>query len=147
MTMTSGYALAVVLALAFLVLVVLLLRGRRIREKYAAIWLVLGTAVVVLALFPRLAFWLAGVAGVEQPSNLLFAVGSAVLLAVCIQLSSEISSLEEETRTLAEEIALLRLEVHDRATAADGADDAHRTADAGHLDPVPTDNLEPRDEL
>lgn len=116
----TGYALAVVLALVLVLLIVGLLRGRRIREKYAAIWLVLGVAVFVLALFPNLAFWLAGVAGVQQPVNLLFAVGSAILLGVCIQLSSEISSLEEEVRTLAEEVALLRLEVQKGATPADG---------------------------
>jgi hypothetical protein len=38
-----------------------------------------------------------------------------VLLAVCIQLSTEVSALEEETRTIAEELALLRLEVRSMA--------------------------------
>jgi hypothetical protein len=43
--------------------------------------------------------------------NLVFACAFVVILAVVIHLSSEISSLEDETRTLTEEIALLRLEV------------------------------------
>jgi hypothetical protein len=42
------------------------------------------------------------------------------LLIVCIHLSWEVSRLEEETRTLAEEIALIRTE---RESASSGAAD------------------------
>jgi hypothetical protein len=38
-------------------------------------------------------------------------LAAAVLFAVCMQLSTEVSAVEEETRTIAEELALLRLEV------------------------------------
>lgn len=109
--MLSGYWFAVALCAALIALIFVLLRTRRLREKYAAIWIVLGISVLIVAIFPQLAFWLANVVGVQTPVNLLFVVGFAVLLSVLIQLSTEISSLEEETRTLAEELALLRLEV------------------------------------
>jgi len=109
--MISGYAFAVVLCVLLLLLVFMLLRRRRLREKYAAIWIAVSLGVGIFAAFPRLAFWLAEVTGVTAPVNLLFAVASAVLLAACIQLSTEVSGLEEETRTIAEELALLRLEV------------------------------------
>lgn len=88
-----------------------MLRTRRIREKYAAIWIVLTLAVVVLGLFPELAFWLSDLLGVQTPVNLVFAVALVVLAAVCMQLSTEVSTLEEETRTLAEEVALLRADM------------------------------------
>jgi hypothetical protein len=109
--MMTGYAFAVVLCAVLIGLLFVLMRRRRLREKYAAIWIVVSAGVLVMAVFPKLAFWLAGVARVTTPVNLLFAIAAAVLLAVCIQLSTEVSSLEEETRTIAEELALLRLEV------------------------------------
>lgn len=127
----SGYVFAVVMCLVVIGLLFHLLRSRRIREKYAGIWVTVAAAVIIVAIFPRLAFWLADLVGVETPVNLLFAVAFVVLLAVCIQLSSELSRLEEETRTVAEEIALLRLEVHD-AVVRDR--DGSGGADA---DPVP----------
>ncbi|SDD82662.1 hypothetical protein SAMN05216410_0230 [Sanguibacter gelidistatuariae] len=96
-----------VVVVAFLVM---LLRTRRIKEKYAAAWLLLATAVCVVAAFPRALAWLASITGVSTPSNLLFAAALAVLFGVCIQLSVELSTAEEETRTLAEEIAMLRLD-------------------------------------
>jgi len=109
--MITGYAFAVTLCVLVVGLLFGLLRTRRIREKYAGIWIVVSVGVLVLAVFPRFAFWLAKLAGVSTPVNLLFAVSIAVLLTVCIQLSIETSALEEETRTIAEELALLRLEV------------------------------------
>ncbi|WP_421740930.1 DUF2304 domain-containing protein [Cellulomonas sp.] len=107
----SGYLFAIVLSVLLVGLIFVLLRTRKVREKYVGIWLVLALAIVAVAVFPGLAFWLADLVGVVTPVNLLFAVGFAVLLAVCIQLSTEVSALEEETRTIAEELALLRLDV------------------------------------
>lgn len=107
----SGYVFALALTVIVLVMLFLLMRRRRMREKYAAVWIVLALAVVVLGIFPRLAVWLAALVGVETPVNLVFAVAFVVLLLVCIQLSVEVSGLEEETRTIAEELSLLRFEV------------------------------------
>jgi hypothetical protein len=107
----TGYPFAVVLSLGVVIFVLMLLRNRRLREKYAAIWLILAICVSTLAAAPTLTFWLARIAGVESPINLLFAGAIVVLLTVCVQLSSEVSALEEETRTLAEEIAILGLRV------------------------------------
>jgi len=111
----SAYTFAIALCVIVVGLLFHLLRTRRIREKYAGIWMALAVAVVIVGLFPELAIWLSGVVGVQTPVNLVFAMAFVVLLAVCIQLSAEVSNLEEETRTLAEEIALLRLEVKDLA--------------------------------
>lgn len=107
----SVYVTAVLVCVVLAGAMLWLLRSRRIREKYAAIWIVLTVAVVVLAVFPQLAFWVSELVGVQTPVNLVFALAILVLLAVCVQLSAEVSNLEEETRTLAEEIALLRHDV------------------------------------
>ena len=88
-----------------------LLRRRQLREKYAVLWLGVGIAVAVLAVVPGLLDWAAVRLGVATPINLLFFLSTLVLLLVSIHLSWEASRLEEETRTLAEEVALLRLEL------------------------------------
>jgi hypothetical protein len=107
----SGYWFALGLAIVLVVFLLVLLRQRRLKEKYAAIWLALALAVVVVGAFPGLVGWIAEHVGVATPSNLLFACALLILLGVCVQLSIEASTLEEETRTLAEELALLRLDV------------------------------------
>lgn len=107
----SGYPFAVGACVLLVVFLVVLLRTRRLREKYAVIWIVVGVGVTVLGAFPSIVQSLASLVGVQTPSNLLFALALVVLLLVCIQLSTELTTLEEETRTLAEEVALLRLDL------------------------------------
>ncbi len=94
-----------------LVLMIALLQRRQLKEKYAVLWLVVAVAVAVLAVAPGLLDAVATSLGVEEPINLLLFVGVLVLLVVCVHLSWESSRLEDETRALAEEIALLRLQV------------------------------------
>ena len=109
----SGYGFAVVACVVVATVVFGLLRTRRIREKYAGIWIALAVINIVLALFPGLATRLADLVGVTTPVNLLFASAFVVLLVVCIHLSTELSRIEDQARTVAEEIALLRLDFED----------------------------------
>jgi hypothetical protein len=109
--MGSPYLLGVVGAAAVLLLVFELLRRRHLRGKYAVLWLVLSLVMMTFALAPGLLTWLAELVGVQIPANLLFFGSILVLLAVSMQLSYESGRLEEETRTLAEEVGILRYEV------------------------------------
>lgn len=101
----------VVLAVIILVVIVDLLRRKKIREKYAALWLAVGAATMILGAFPQLLNIAAESMGVSVPSNLLFALGILFVLGVLLHLSVEISSVEDETRTLAEEVAILRTQL------------------------------------
>ena len=97
-----------------------LLRSRKLREKYAALWLVVGIVGLVLALFPAVLEGTARTFGVEVPSNLLFVVAILLLLGVALHLSLEISRLEDETRVLAENIAILNSVVSSSGLMGDG---------------------------
>lgn len=102
---------SVIVAIAALVLVFELLRRRRLREKYAVIWVVISFGTLVVAVFPRLLRGVSELVGIQTPSNLLFFTSLLVLFAVSLQLSREVGLLEEQSRRLAEEVGLLRLRV------------------------------------
>lgn len=104
----TGYVFALVGALVTLAFMFELLRRRRLREKYAALWISLAVVVIVVGAFPRVLYWLSDLVGITTPLNLVFFLALLVLLVVCVQLSAEISLLEHEAQTLAEESALLR---------------------------------------
>ena len=110
----SPRVLPIVGAILTLLAIVDLLRRRQLREKYAVLWLVVSVFVGVFAVFPSTLTALSELAGVKTPANLLFFVAALVLLVVCVQLSYEISRLEDETRSLAEEVGILRLEIEPR---------------------------------
>ncbi|MFI5425625.1 DUF2304 domain-containing protein [Aeromicrobium sp. UC242_57] len=91
-----------------------LLRRRHLREKYAVLWITVSVTALVLAAVPGLLKGLSDLLGVEVPSNLVFFLALLLLLLATIQHSFEVGRLEERTRTLAEEIALLRLDLEQR---------------------------------
>lgn len=106
LTITGVLAGLLVLLLTFE-----LLRRRALREKYAALWLLVALIALVFAIFPEVLNWLAGALGFQVPANLLFALAALVLLAVSMQLSLELGRVEDQSQRLAEEVALLRLDV------------------------------------
>lgn len=92
-----------------------LVRRRRLREKYAVLWIVVGVVVLALGLFPQVINSVSHLFGVADGVSLVLFCAVLFLLAVCLHLSWEVSRLEDETRVLAEEMALLRLRVDDMA--------------------------------
>lgn len=103
--------LGVVIALGIFALVLWMLLTRRLREKYAALWLLLALVLFVLGCFPALLETATVLLGVQLPANLLFAAAIAVLLGIALHLSWELSQAEDEIRRLAEETAILGLRV------------------------------------
>ena len=96
--------------------IVELLRRRQLREKYGMLRHAVLVVVMPLSLFPRLLDNVAGLLGVASGVSLVLFLGIIFLLLVCVHLSWEVSALEEETRTLAEDFALLRAQIDaDRA--------------------------------
>lgn len=107
--MTTPIAITgIALAIVMLVVVFAMLLTRRLREKYAALWIVIALAMLVLGLFPQLLLGLTALLGVVLPANLLFAMAILLLLGVSLHLSWEQSQAEDEIRRAAEELAILR---------------------------------------
>lgn len=106
-----NYVVAIVGAVLVLGFMLELLRRRQLSEKYAALWLIVGVGILVLLAAPGLLKAASDALGFEVPANLLFFVALSLLLGVSVHLSWELSRLEDETRSLAEELALLRSSV------------------------------------
>ncbi|WP_026533510.1 DUF2304 domain-containing protein [Arthrobacter sp. H41] len=101
-------AFSLISSILMVVVVLLMLRNGKLREKYAILWLVIGTLTIILGFFPRLLDWAASLVGVIVPSNLLFALSILLLVGVSLHVSRELTILEDETRILAEEVSILR---------------------------------------
>jgi len=99
-----------------LVLVVLeLIRSRRLRERYALLWLVTGISLTVLSAWRDGLNTIAGWLGVESyPPAVLFAVGLLFILAVLLHYSTVISRLSDQNVQLAQRLALLEDELQAR---------------------------------
>lgn len=113
-----------VTCLAILGFVLELLRRRKLQEKYAVLWLLTAVVMVPMAFYPQLLDAVAEALGIASGVSLVLFLAIVFLLLVCMHLTWEVSRLEEEGRTLAEEIALLRAPARPA-----GADEQQATAD------------------
>ena len=98
-----------------LVCILELLRRQQLREKYAVIWLAIGLVVAPVGFFPSVLNGMAPRLGVANGASLVLFAGFVLVLLVCLHLSWEASRLEAETRTLSEDVALLRTEQQKQA--------------------------------
>lgn len=120
------HLLAATIGVVCMLAILRLVRRRQLRAKYALLWLGVGVAFVVLGVSPGLLDWAAVQLGVAYAPDLLFLVGTVFLVLVVVHLSWELSRIEDRTRVLAEELALLRAKVEDHTGESHGDD--RRTA-------------------
>ena len=118
-------SIAASIASILLILVVLeLIRGRRLKERYALLWLVTGVVLLVLSLWRdglnTIAGWL-GVSG--YPPAILFAAAILFVIIVLLHYSTVLSRLDDEKTLLAQDLALLRQRIdaleHDTTPSPD----------------------------
>ena len=96
-------------SLLLLLIVLELIRGRRLKERYALLWLATGLVLLVLSLWRgglnTIADWL-GVG--TYPPAILFAAAIMFVIAVLLHYSTVLSKLTDDNVVLAQEVALLR---------------------------------------
>lgn len=109
--MSSTVLLGLIGSVVIIVVLFEMLRRQTLREKYAVLWFLIAVACLAVAVFPPILFRAAELLGVEVPANLLFFGASMVLMVLTLQHSYELGRLEEKTRTLAEDLAIVRMEL------------------------------------
>ena len=107
---TEAHVLVIVLAAAVIAFIVHLVRSRRLRAKYSVLWFSIGLVLAVLAVFPDLLVEVSDLFGIEYPPATFMLLALSFLLVLVLHFSWELSRLEDRTRALAEEHALLRQE-------------------------------------
>ena len=99
---------ASIASIVLLLVVFELIRSRRLRERYALLWLLTGVVLLVLSAWRGGLNTIARWVGVETyPPAILFAVASLFILAVLLHYSTVISKLSDQNSILAQRVALL----------------------------------------
>ncbi len=99
--------LAAIPALVLLVAVLELVRRRRLREKYALLWILTAVVLLVLSLWRGIADSIALALGIAYGPAVIFAIAGFFFTVVLLHYSTVISALTDRTVVLAQENALL----------------------------------------
>ena len=126
-------SIAASIAAVLLILVVLeLIRGRRLKERYALLWLVTGVVLLVLSAWRGGLNTIAGWVGVTgYPPAVLFAVATLFILLVLLHYATVLSRLDDQIILLAQRIALLEQRVTGGPPTGDAQPSAAQENDQG----------------
>jgi hypothetical protein len=106
---------AVVASLGLLFVVLELVRRRRLLERYALLWLFSALVLTGLALWRGLLEQVAAAVGIVYAPSALFLIAFGFILLLLLHFSIAVSRLSDQTKVLAQRVAML--EDRQRATA------------------------------
>jgi hypothetical protein len=98
--------LAAILAIAFMVMILELIRSDRLQERYSVVWFVAGLGMLAGAAFPGLLTVVADVMGVRDTNVALFSIVLILLLGLALNFSVIMSRQAAQITRLAQERAL-----------------------------------------
>ena len=117
-------------AALLLVGVIDLVRRRRLLERYALLWLLSSVVLLGLAIWRGLLDKIASQLGVASPPNALFIVAFGFVLWMLLHFSVAVSRLSDQSKILAQRLALLEERMR-RAEEPAGEEDYDVAADPG----------------
>ena len=124
--MDARIQVVAIVAAAALILVLLdLVRRRRLLERYALLWLFSAAILLALAIWRDLLADVADLIGVAYPPNALFLIAFGFVLVLLLHFSVAVSKLSDQTKVLAQRLALL--DEHVRKADQDAAEAAERS--------------------
>jgi hypothetical protein len=118
--------LAIAASGILLVIVLELVRRRRLMERYALLWLLSGIVLLILSTFRGLLEDAARIIGVEYPPSALFFIAFAFVLLLLLHFSVAVSRLADQSKVLAQRLAILEKRVREVEGAEDAPEEAER---------------------
>lgn len=112
---------AIIAAAGLFVVVLELVRRRRLLERYALLWLFSALALLGLAVWSGLLERIADVIGIIYPPNALFLIAFGFVLLLLLHFSLAVSRLTDQTKVLAQRLALLEQRQDGGPRSEDGA--------------------------
>ncbi len=102
---------AIIISIALVLIVLDMVRKKRLKEKYALIWLFTVVGMTLLVVWQGLLLRLTSLLGAIDPSSTLFLFGILFALAILMHLSVKVSEFSTQIRILAKEVSMLNARV------------------------------------
>jgi hypothetical protein len=118
--------LSIAVSAGLLVVVLELVRRRSFLERYAILWLFSGLILLALAIWQGLLEQVSRLVGIAYPPNALFLIAFGFVMILLLHFSLAVSKLSDQTRVLAQRLALLerrQRELEGSGVEDEGAED------------------------
>ena len=135
---------AIVATGVLLIGVLELVRSRRLLERYAILWLFAAFVLLVLGIWTGLLKAIATAVGIYYPPTALFVIAFGFVLVLLLHFSVAVSRLAEQSKLLAQRVALLE---EQQRSLKDELVEARRAARGDELDMTESPEAEVRERV
>jgi hypothetical protein len=136
--MAARIQLVAIIGSVVLLLVVLeMVRRRRLMERYALLWLLSALILIGLASWRNGLVHVSRAVGIIYPPNALFFIAFGFVLVLLLHFSSAVSRLSDQTKVLAQRLALLEERVSHTEQPPAVARQGDEEFESGHAEPRP----------
>jgi hypothetical protein len=115
--------LAIVGSAALLLLVLELVRRKAFLERYALLWLLSAVVMLGLSIWKGVLEIIADALGIAYPPNALFLIAFGFVLVLLLHFSLAVSRLSDQSKVLAQRLALVEQRLGEREQPRRHADD------------------------
>jgi hypothetical protein len=127
--------IAVIVSLSLFVYILYLVRKKKIKEEYSLLWLFSSMVFIFFSIWREGLEYFARLVGIAYPPAALFLILMLAIFLILIEFSVIISRLSEESKILAQELALLKDRMK-RSEAGEKADEPVRPDDLENIETV-----------
>lgn len=114
--------ICMVIAIAY---IVYLTSKKKIDFKYALVWILVASVILILTVFPVLLVTVTGLFGIATPVNMLFFLGFIFVLIIIFTLSRTVSELSDKVKKISQELAILRKDALHKETDSNADEKSH----------------------
>ncbi|HIJ39554.1 MAG TPA: DUF2304 domain-containing protein [Deltaproteobacteria bacterium] len=97
-------------SIIFIVLMILLIRNRKIKEEFSILWLFFGIVFFVLSVWRGSLEVIARILGIAYAPAAIFLILIIAIISILIHLSVIISKITDQNKILIQEVGLLKME-------------------------------------
>ncbi len=100
-------------SLAFLLLIIYLMKKGKLEVKYSIIWLAFSAVMIIFSCFPYIVLVLSDITRIINPVNFIFFTQIIFILLILLSVSAVISGFSKKIKQLAQENAILEKRVRE----------------------------------
>ena len=102
------YSLSIIFGIAFLIVIIELVRKNKLEEKYSLLWIFFGILLLILASTPFFIEKIAALLDIKYAPSVLFLFGLVYLIIYNLHITVVFSKQSQKITRLAQELAILK---------------------------------------
>ena len=120
--------LGLIVSVIFLGYLIYLIKNSKLKEEYSFLWIAVSIVMIAVSIFPQLLNFLRRFLGFSFIENILYFFSLFFLLVLSLQMTVQVSKLSNQTKTLAQKLAMMEEKLNKNSNITDNKEQNNETA-------------------